>query len=145
MLKAGTPTCYVAVDQRDGTPCYVQWLLGPAQNPTIKKLGCFPLLKPDEALLENAYTPVSYRGMGIMAAAMALIAERAAEFGARYVLTFVGVDNIASLKGCERAGFTPFVVRWQQQYCFNLVRRLAFKDLPADVPEQRREQPAPAG
>lgn len=142
MLKTGTPTCYVAVDQRDGRPCYVQWLLGAAQNPTIQKLGCFPTLKSDEALLENAYTPVNYRGMGIMAAAMALIAERAAEFDARYVLTFVGVDNIASLKGCERAGFSPYLVRIQQQYCFNLIRRLAFEDLPEPVPEQRRDKAA---
>jgi hypothetical protein len=141
MLKAGTPTCFVAVDQRNGTPCYVQWLLGAAQNATIEKLGCFPALTPDEALLENAYTPVNYRGMGIMPAAMALIAERAAEFNARYVLTFVGVDNIASLKGCERAGFAPYLVRRQQQYCYNLIRRLAFEDLPASVRRQRGMRP----
>lgn len=133
MLESGTPHCFVAVDQRNGVPCYVQWLLGATQNPTIKKLGCFPSLKQDEALLENAYTPVSYRGMGIMPAAMALIAERAVEFNARYVVTFVGVDNIASLKGCERAGFFPYLVRKQEQYCFNLVRKLAFEPLPEDV------------
>lgn len=134
MLERGTPTCFVAVDERDGTPCYVQWLMGPSQNPTIAKLGCFPSLKQDEALLENAYTPVNYRGLGIMAAAMALIAERATEFNARYVLTFVGVDNVASLKGCERAGFFPYIMRKQEQYCFNLVRKLAFEALPTSVP-----------
>jgi RimJ/RimL family protein N-acetyltransferase len=45
--------------------------------------------------------------LGIMSAAMALIAERATEVGARHVLTFVDQHNIASLKGCQRAGFHP--------------------------------------
>ncbi len=100
-----------------------------------REAGVLSFPQQDEALLENAYTPVNYRGMGIMAAAMALIAERAAEFDARYVLTFVGVDNIASLKGCERAGFLPYLVRKQEQYCFNLVRKLAFEALPTTFPD----------
>ena len=66
------------------------------KNPLIRTLSGFPNLEPDEALLENAFTPVAYRGHGIMSAAMALIAERAADIGARNVLTFVGTDNIAS-------------------------------------------------
>lgn len=130
MLASRTATCFVAVDQRNGDPCYVHWLFKAAQNATFAKHRNFPILKPDEALLENAYTPPNYRRMGIMAAAMARIAERAADFDARYVLAFVGVDNIASLKGCKRAGFFPYIVRKQEQYGFGLVRKLGFEPLP---------------
>ncbi len=49
-------------------------------------------LPPNEALLEGAYTPASHRGLGIMPAAMALIAEKAETIGARYVITFVAPE-----------------------------------------------------
>jgi RimJ/RimL family protein N-acetyltransferase len=84
----------------------VQWLLGVRDNDFIARLGGFPALEADQALLENAYTPPAFRGLGIMPAAMAAIAEHASELGARYVLTFVDQHNIASLKGCQRAGFS---------------------------------------
>jgi hypothetical protein len=48
---------YVAIDERNGTPCYVQWLLGPQKNRVIGEIGGFPLLAEGEALLEDAYTP----------------------------------------------------------------------------------------
>ena len=82
---------------------HVQWLLSPRDNGFIEKLGGFPPLAEGEALLENAYTPPAFRGLGVMAAAMAQIAERASDFGGRKVLTFVATDNVASLKGCQRA------------------------------------------
>uniref|UniRef100_Q07KU8 GCN5-related N-acetyltransferase n=1 Tax=Rhodopseudomonas palustris (strain BisA53) TaxID=316055 RepID=Q07KU8_RHOP5 len=113
-LAAEIPQCYVAIDERDGTPCYFQWLMGPKQNAKIKALfggDWFPVLAPDEALLENAYTPVRYRGNGIMPAAMAQIAEHAAEIGCRYVITFVASDNAASLHGCAKAGFKKYIAR----------------------------------
>ncbi|MFL5111096.1 MAG: hypothetical protein ACJ8DL_10390 [Microvirga sp.] len=56
----------------------MQWLMSSDQNWQIQTIGAFPKLKPDEALLENAYTPASHRGLGIMPAAMALIAAKAA-------------------------------------------------------------------
>lgn len=130
VLRSGFPTCFVAVDQRTDTPCYLQWLISAAQNSRLPEIGVFPPLQPNEALLENAYTPTSYRGLGIMSAAMAMIAERAAHFGARYVITFVARDNAASLKGCERAGFSPYLVRRQAHYGFKLVRKCTFTALP---------------
>ena len=51
-----------------------------------------------------------------MSAAMSLIAEQGRSVGARYVITFVGVDNTASLKGCYRAGFGIYLerqLRWR--------------------------------
>src|SRR5262245_44302160 len=89
-FKAGIRLCYVAIDQ-NGEPCYAQWLMSSADNDRIQQYfhGAFPVLAPDEALLEGAFTPESHRGKGIMPRAMALIAESARNFGVRYVLTFV--------------------------------------------------------
>jgi RimJ/RimL family protein N-acetyltransferase len=108
----------------------MQWLLGPKDNAFIASLGGFPQLRSDEALLENAYTPPEYRGLGIMPAAMAEIAEHAVEFSSRYVLTFVQTDNIASLKGCQRAGFTPHLMHARRQFGYGLVSKDHFEPLP---------------
>jgi hypothetical protein len=128
--------CYVAVDERSGTPCYMQWLLGSSRNPLIRKLGGFPDLEPDEALLENAFTPVAHRGLGIMSAAMALIAERAADIGARHVLTFVGDNNIASLRGCQRAAFYPHLLNKRVRLFYGMINSNTFEKLPADDPRR---------
>ena len=125
---------YVAVDDRSGTPCYMQWLFGADDNDFVRSIGGFPVLRQDEALLENAYTPARYRGMGIMPAAMARIAERATDLGARYVITFVQDDNIPSLKGCQRSGFAPHLLHKQVRLGFGIARRDSFADLPADDP-----------
>jgi GNAT superfamily N-acetyltransferase len=121
LLRSGIQTCHVAVEP-DGTACYMQWLILSNQNEQVRAFfgNLYPRLAPDEALLEGAYTPEAYRGQGIMAAAMAQIAERADQFGARWVLTFVDEGNVASLKGCARAGFVPYVRRHER---FRLFRR----------------------
>ncbi len=131
-LSANIPTCYVAIDLRNDTPCYAQWLMGPKQNEKIQGFfkGRFPCLRADEALLENAYTPVEYRGKGIMPTAMAMIAERAIEMGCRYVLTFVARDNVPSLKGCTKAGFSPHLVRHDTRILFHMLKRRRFSRLP---------------
>ena len=112
MVRAELATCYVAVTE-DDRPCYVQWLIGPAANETVRRLfgGCFPALEPDEMLLEGAFTLEEWRGKGIMADAMAQITERALDHQARVVITFVATGNIPSLKGCKKAGFEPYVAR----------------------------------
>jgi RimJ/RimL family protein N-acetyltransferase len=133
-IDKGAPGGFVAIDRRSETPCYVQWLLSSRDNNFIQMLGGFPPLEADEALLENAYTPPAYRGLGIMSSAMALIAERAEEFAARYVLTFVDEQNIASLKGCQRAGFHPHIVHHRVRLCFGMITRDRFATLPDDDP-----------
>ncbi len=121
LLGSGIETCHVAVDP-GGTACYMQWLILSHENERVRAFfgNLYPRLAPDEALLEGAYTPEAYRGQGIMAAAMAQIAERAGQFGARWVVTFVDQSNVASLKGCARAGFEPYVRRHER---FRLFRR----------------------
>jgi GNAT superfamily N-acetyltransferase len=135
-------TCYVGVDQRD-TPCYVQWLIGPNENAKLQKIfkGGFPVLRNDEALLEDAYTPEAFRGLGIMSSAMAQIAEQGKQIGARYVITFVHEDNIPSLKGCKRSGFVPYKMRRETNFLF--LRRFTFTPLPEGTPYPFDVEPKP--
>ena len=130
---------FVAVDERDGTPCYVQWLFGAADNDFVRRLRGFPQLAADEALLEGAYTPASHRGLGIMPAAMALIAEKAEAFGARYVITFVDDTNIPSLKGCQRSGFSPDLLHRLVGLGFGFFRRDSFTKLAEDDPRRTQK------
>lgn len=114
ILDSGIGTCWIAVEP-DGSPTYMQFLIFPRDNAGTARLwgDLFPRLRPGECLLEGAYTPEAYRGKGIMAHAMALIADAAAEQGARSAVTFVADDNIASLKGCKKAGFYPYTHRFE--------------------------------
>lgn len=134
-LAERIPRCFVAVDDRTGAPCFMQWLMTADQNERIQGFfqGRFPRLQSNEALLENAYTPPAYRGLGIMSAAMSRIIENAREPGCRYVITFVMSDNAASLKGCTKAGFRPFLIRRDSHALFHLFRRRRFEVLDGDA------------
>src|ERR1700683_962945 len=138
-IAKGARGGFVAIDERSATPCYVQWLLSPRDNAFIEQLGGFPPLGAGEALLENAYTPPAYRGLGVMAAAMAQIAERAGDFGVRKVLTFVATDNIASLKGCQRSGFHPHLLHGRPRVGFGLLTRDRFETLPEGDPRRSKK------
>ena len=74
-----------------------------------------------------------------MSAAMALIAERATNFGARYVLTFVEEHGIASLKACRRAGFMPHLLHRRTQIGYGLIIHNRFRKMADNDP--RRTQP----
>jgi GNAT superfamily N-acetyltransferase len=129
----GIGRCFVAVT-KDDEPCYMQWLIPSSQNAEVKKYfhGTFPWLERGEALLEYAFTPESHQRMGIMAAAMAQIAERAADFGATRVVTFVDGKNVGALKGCDRAGFRPYLIRRDRWRFF--FRSVRFEPLPPGAP-----------
>lgn len=133
LIEANLPQCWVAIAP-DGKVCYMQWLIAPSDNRRIAERwgDLFPQLGPDEALLEGAYTGDEYRGQGIMAYAMSRIAEQALEFGARWVNTFVGVSNVASLKGCKKAGFMPYLQRTESWRL--LRRRVRFQRLAEGTP-----------
>jgi GNAT superfamily N-acetyltransferase len=124
--------CYVAVDDRSDTPCYMQWLIGFKDNDLLAKFRCFPRITRSEAILEQAYTIPSHRGLGIMSAAMADIAERASDLAARYVLTFVEEKGAASLKACQRAGFHPHLLHKRIQIGYGAVVQNTFTKLTND-------------
>jgi RimJ/RimL family protein N-acetyltransferase len=130
LLESGLKTCYVAIAP-EGKPCYMQWVILPSENERLRAFfgNLYPVLGPHEALLEGAYTPVAYRGKGIMGAAMAEVAGRAAGHGARWVITFVDEQNEASHKGCLRAGFTPYLRRHETFRWFH--RRVSFEPVQA--------------
>ncbi len=133
LLEAGVGTCWIAVGP-DGKPAYMQFLIFPEDNDGISRLwgDLFPQLREGQALLEGAYTPAASRGLGIMAHAMARIADAAAERGATQAITFVGDDNVASLKGCKKAGFSPYERRIE---LWRLARRRIVHDpLPPGTP-----------
>ena len=121
LLEAGIGRPFVAVNPA-GVTCFVQWLFGPADNHAVARYydGIFPPLAADEALLEGAYTVPRFRGLGVMPAAMAQIAERARDLGAVRVLSFTLHENTVSLRGSEQAGFVPFVIRSER---WRLLRR----------------------
>jgi hypothetical protein len=133
MLKAQIRTCYLALGP-DGRPCYMQWLILSSENDKIQAFygDIFPRLREDEALLEGAYTAEYCRGQGVMASAMARIAERGNDLGARWVITFVGERHVASLKGCKKAGFVPYVRRREIYRLFK--RSVTFTPLPEGTP-----------
>lgn len=129
-LREGIGQCYVAATNSD-EPCYMQCLLTSADNSRIQRYfnGGFPTLAADEALIEYAFTPEGQQGQGIMPAAMARIAEKAADLGARRVITFVDHENVPALKGCQRSGFRPYLIRNDRWLLFR--RRVSYQPLPA--------------
>ena len=129
LLQAKIPTCYTAVTS-DNNPCYMQWLIGPSENDKVQAFfHGFPLLAPDEALLEGAFTLEAYRGQGIMPCAMLQIAQIAQKLGVRWVVSFVDTNNIPSLKGYKHAGFVPFLLRKEKWRLFR--KQVTFASLPA--------------
>jgi GNAT superfamily N-acetyltransferase len=128
LLHSGLQTCYLALTS-DGQPCFMQWVVPASENDRLRAIfgNLYPVLGAQEALLEGAYTPQAHRGKGIMGAAMARVAEQAGKVGARWVITFVDETNEASLKGCVRAGFTPYVKRYERFRFFH--RKITFAPL----------------
>jgi hypothetical protein len=125
---------FVAVDQRSGRPCHIQWLTEPGYGDAIRRACALPALAAEEAMLESAFTPREYRGLGIMAVAVHLIAEHAAARGKRYLVAYVDVANTASLRGVERAGLIPWSIRTRRQFGFGLVRTVRFDTGAACAP-----------
>lgn len=119
LLQAKFQNCYVAVTN-DDTPCYMQWLISPDENKNILEAfdGLFPELKQHEALLEGAYMHPSFRGLGIMPDAMYQVSEMAKKINATEAITFVGTDNIASLKGCKSCGYYPYTLLKKKWFLF---------------------------
>ena len=132
LVNENIPNCYIAVT-KENVSCYIQWLIGSQENNRIKKYfgNLFPKLKDNEALLEGAFTQPSFRGMGIMPAAMSRIAKKGKDIGAKKIITFVDIDNIPSLKGCKRSGFNPYILRKEKWFFFR--RFVSFEAIPKEI------------
>ena len=129
ILRANIPTCYVAITA-SGEICYMQWLVEQSDLERFRPFfdGELGNLRKDEVLLEFAYTFEQFRGQKIMPAAMAAIAEKGLSSGARYAVTYVQKDNVAALKGCAAAGFSPYMIRDERWRIFSF--KESFRPLP---------------
>jgi hypothetical protein len=129
ILKANIPTCYLGITG-SGQISYMQWLIGQTDLERFRPFfdGEMRNLRKDEVLLEFAYTFEQFRGQKIMPAAMAAIAEKGLLSGARYAVTYVQKDNIAALKGCAAAGFSPYMIRNERWRIFSF--KESFRSLP---------------
>jgi hypothetical protein len=131
------PSMYVALNA-EAAPVYVQWLMTSADQITFGDSSqlWFPL-KPDEVLLEFAYTFTPFRGFGVMGDAMGRLLRVAAQSGARWARTYVSDDNIPSLRGCSKVGFELDHVRTTTNRLGTVRNRFA---APAEGDRQRWEQ-----
>jgi hypothetical protein len=129
ILKANIPTCYLGITA-GGQISYMQWLIGQSDLERFRPFfdGELRNLRKDEVLLEFAYTFEQFRGQKIMPAAMAAIAEKGLLSGARYAVTYVQKDNVAALKGCSAAGFSPYMIRNERWRIFSF--KESFRSLP---------------
>jgi RimJ/RimL family protein N-acetyltransferase len=134
MCQEGVRTLYAALDP-EGEAIYAQWLLKPGDEQALHHAapGYFPDLESDETMVEGAYTFTSFRGHGAMGDGMHQLLEIAQATGAARCLTYVGFDNIASLRGCHKVGFELDHVREAQ-------RRLNVRHFARRLPtaEERR-------
>ena len=129
ILNAHISTCYLGITA-NGRIAYMQWLI---EHSDLERFSSFfdgelNNLHKDEVLLEFAYTFEQFRGQKIMPAAMAAIAEKGLLNGARYAVTYVQKHNIAALKGCAAAGFSPYMVRDERWRIFSF--KESFRDFP---------------
>lgn len=135
LVKENMKHCYVATTQ-EGTPCYRQWMIRSNENDHIKSYfgDLFPNLKSNEALVEGIFTHPSYRGLGIMPQALSEISYLDNE-GLRYIILFVDIKNIPSLKGCKRAGFKPYILRKERWFLFK--RKITFEAITDEIFKQQ--------
>ncbi|NNE32915.1 MAG: hypothetical protein HKN40_11155 [Winogradskyella sp.] len=129
LIEKNIPKCYVATTDKN-LPCFRQWLIISEYRDAVQDFWgpIFPILKEDEILLEGGFTIPTMRNKGIMSTAIPEILEIEKPVDKRYVITFVGVNNIPSLKGIHRSGFVPYILRIEKWCLFN--RRVIFKEIP---------------
>ena len=93
-LQCAGPTVDVVALNAEAAAVYVQWLMTSADQITFGDSSQLWLpLKPDEVLLEFAYTFTPFRGMGVMGDAMGRLLRVAAQSGARWARTYVSDDK----------------------------------------------------
>jgi len=107
--KRGFDACYLAVTD-SGELCHVAWLLSVSHNDLIRTH--YPPgmreLEEGEVLQENVFTFPRYRSKGLMTSVTYDLANIARSQGFRRVLAYVDIENKASLKVFQRAGFYSY-------------------------------------
>ena len=129
ILRTGLPQCYVALTKTQEV-CFLQWLITVEQRERIRSVRFREMhaFNDDTVMLEFSYTFKRYRGLGIMAPAVAWVAEQ--DHRARWAVTYVDRTNIPSLRGCRRAGFYPYQVTCDRWRLFRLIESV---DVPKSL------------
>lgn len=126
----GFHNCYIARDALNDDICYMQWMISwkdenagsPDFMMRFKRLGQL------DVQLEHAYTFEKYRGKKVMPAVMNDLFRIARERGFKRVITYVGADNIASLKGCQKVGFQKYEeIHWRRILFFQYYRIVSLR------------------
>jgi hypothetical protein len=104
--EAGFRNCYVARSVDTNEICHINWLISSEEDNVVSHgfRSRLPKLKEDEVLIENAFTVEEYKGNWIWPSVIGELFEIARTNGFKRVITYVSRENMASLKGCERAG-----------------------------------------
>lgn len=107
----------------DGEIGHISWLFTPGAGRRLLPL------QPDEVELDGAFTLPQARGRALLTAVESAMLVDARSEGYLRAFTHVAVDNIASLRGVRKTGFTPVGVvtlRW--------ILGLSFVSFSADQP-----------
>jgi RimJ/RimL family protein N-acetyltransferase len=104
-FRNGFTNCYTL--RVDGVIAYLHWIIYPGENEIIQKSyrRRFLPLRPNEVMIENAFTFPAYRGRGFLAFATAQLSKMAKDQGYKRVITYVRKDKIDALNGFMRLGF----------------------------------------
>jgi hypothetical protein len=107
---SGFRDCYVARSVDTNELCFVQWMISQENCQGLDRgfRNMLPKLERQDLWMENSYTFKKYRGKKVYPSVLVDLAEIARNKGFKRILTYVREDNIASVKGCERAGFQAF-------------------------------------
>ena len=124
-FDSGFRDCYLARAVETNEPCFVQWVISLANlealGPSVARNA--PRLRDDELWMENSYTFRKYRGKRVMSSVLVALAEIAEDRGFRRIVTYIREDGLASIKGCERAGFTAFERVPEVRFLFSTRRK----------------------
>ncbi len=110
LYEDGYHNCYIARTADTNDLCFMQFTMYPDDDKVVEGRfkGWFPKLKEDEVLIEGAYTFEKYRGQGLYPSVTAEQLRICREKGFKRVVAHIEKDNVASIKGIEKVGFTPF-------------------------------------
>ena len=125
LYEEGYHNCYIARTADTNEICFLQFIIYPEDEKLLQ--GRFriwlPELKEDEAIIEGTYTFEKFRGNRLHPAITAEQLRICKSKGIKRVISYVEKNNLASLKGFERAGYTPFEEIYKQRILFGVRRR----------------------
>lgn len=102
---SGFTNCYAI--KQGGDIAFIQWIIFPSENPVIAKTYSkkFLPLKPQQVMIENAFTFPRYRGKGYLFEGTTQLLHIARNLGYKWAICYIRKDRITSLNDFCRMGF----------------------------------------